>query len=268
MKKRIFIFLIVLALFFLVLSSKLVLSQETEATFKDYIFSASTYQSDLEKFILARGKYLNFKSISSEAEAVFAAKSLLNSKISFISKYLAALKSKLALETKINGYQENLLYLQLDSEISSLLNTKELVSGSLTLSDLDKIDLELGEKYKNVQKLSFKTLGIISCRQIINLITQVSDQVVLLEGQLEPSSDLEFNSEVVKRRLTEIKQEIAAQNKKINELERMFSETVGSNEEPKKVFNDLNGNLSKIKLTILSWFPNLEEILVLISREK
>lgn len=268
MRKFISAFLIFIAIFFCFKSARAVTPEGYETTFRDYLVSASAYQADYDKFILARGKYLNFKSISSETEVIEAAKKMMISKIDFIVKYLAVLRVKLALETNVSSSQESLLYIQLGNEIDSLINTKELIASAQTLSDLDKIDSEIGDKYKKIQKPSFKTLGLIGSRQLANYLKLLKGQVELLGQELDRTTKADFNPEPSKGRLGEIKQQILSQEKRITDQEKKFFEKVENDQDPGNSFNDLNRGLIGINTEITSWLPSLEETIFLISKSQ
>jgi len=242
-------------------------SQEFQQAYQEYISASSIYQSDYEKFILSRSKYLTFMSISSESEAIDSTKKMIISRIDFLVKYVTALRIKLALETKIIDYQENLLYLQLDNELTSLLNSKELVNSAQDLKGLNDVESNSGRKYQTISKLAYKSLGLINYRQNLKVVTDLRKQVDILNNKLEQYANLgTYDLTNSKNRFEQTDKQFRDLEIKIEEDKKKFFGLVDSQNDPEKAYLDYKNMISTQKSEIINLFSVFEEIIFLIKK--
>lgn len=242
-------------------------SQEFQQAYQEYITASSVYQSDYEKFVLSRSKYLTFKSISSESEAIDSTKKMILSRIDFLVKYLTALRMRLALETNILDYQENLLYLQLDNELTSLLNSKELVNSTQDLKGLVEIESDAGKKYQTISKLAYKSLGLINYHQILKVAADLRKQVDLLNSKLEEYGNLRtYDLTNSKKRFEQTDGEFKDLERKMGEDRKNFFNLIDSQDNLEKAYSDYKNSVSTKKGEILNFFSVFEEILFLIKK--
>jgi len=242
-------------------------SPDFEQAYQTYIQSSSVYQTDFEKFVLARSQYLTFKSISSESEAIAATKKMIFSRTDFVANYLKALRIKLALETNILDYQENLLYLQLDNELSSLLNSKEVVTSAQDLKELSKIEKDSGEKFKEIKKSAYKSLSLIIYHQTLKETTDLRKQVDLLKTKLGEYAGL-GNSDLsnAQKRFSQLDDQLRSLEKEVAENRKNFFSQVDGQADPERAYLTYKEQMSSLNMAILNLFPSFEEIIFLIKK--
>lgn len=230
--------------------------------FQGYVSSSAKYTADLKQYELSISKYLSFKSIAAEDEAIKAAKIMMESKVDFIVKYLETVRIKFALETSILNYQENLLFIQLDNDITSYSNTAGLINDGQTLVDLDKIDLDLKNKYLNSQKLAFKALGLIEYVKKSNFLESLKKQTANLKLKLEEISKVsEYDFTSFNRRIELIEENIKSLESNLNLEKKQYLETIEDNGDKMNiVFSNFSDSSDKVFSETGLLIPNLEEI--------
>ena len=254
---------ILFSLFSLFHSSSFAYTQEEfDQAYKNYVNSTSVYLSESSDFALARGRYLSFKTISAEEEALIEGKKMTGAKINLIKDYLVVLRIKFALATGIIDYQENLIYIQLDNEITSYLNSLELLNSSSTLKNLDKLDQDLGIKFRSSTVLAFKALGLMELDKMGIFLERLSNQHNLLKEKLEMISQIEvFEADPSLRRLDECGDNIKIAQNELASLQKIYLEEIGRVDEPNNKYSELLASLGGLQQKMGTCFVDFEEII-------
>src|SRR4030042_2935830 len=78
-----------------------------------------------------------------------------------VKTYLTALRLKLAETTGVSSYEQNSLYLKLDSEVDWYATHREDLSSAGTLEDLLASSKKAQERYPQTEVFIYHTLGTI-----------------------------------------------------------------------------------------------------------
>lgn len=261
MKKTLPIFFIYL-LFLQFCFPRRAISLETD----DYISSTFKYKKDYESFILARSRYLTYKSIWAELEAIESARKMILSKVELLQMYLNLVRNKFAQETGIKDYKENLVFVQLDIQTTDISELKDKIVSAKTLLELDQIEKDFSQKYDSSTKLSFKALGLIKIKKFSSFLDSFLNQLNLLEEKIgEIGNSTDYDTAPLLRRIDEIEKKLESSKNKFNSDSKAFLEKVSSSD-PKQTFVSLGNSLSDLKREIVPLFSLLEEIFHLIKK--
>lgn len=248
-------------LFFLSLSS-VVISQDFNQTYQEYLSLSSQLNSDYENFVLAKNRYLSYKTILSESEAVDASKKMMIVRNAVIKKLIEVSRIRLAQETGIINYQENLLYLNLDSQMSVYSSQSEMINSQKSLSELNEAENKLLTGYLTTKKLVYKSLVLINYKKISQEIENLKKQLQLLDekfGEIKSSSDNDFI--LVNQRLEEINKKFIQIESRVNlEVKNKIS-LVDNSAEPEIYYAEIYSSINNIKSEFSSLLNDLNEII-------
>jgi len=129
--------------------------------YNDYLYTYDQYRQAHSQYVVAKQAFLNYQTLTSKNEAYEKTRSMLRLRDEVVRTYLAALRTRLAQETKIINYNQNVLYLKLDSEIYFYKNHSEQLSSISTLEDLLADSSAIQKRYQETEVLLYQTLGTI-----------------------------------------------------------------------------------------------------------
>lgn len=152
--------------------------------FNDYIYTYGQYRLAYNEYVSARQAYLNYKTLTSETEALNKTLKMLQFRDEVVKTYLTALRLKLAETTGISNYDQNVLYLKLDAEVAWYLKHRNTLTSAGNLQDLLDSSRETQEKYQGTEILIYQTLEAILSGRETALHQRLNEQIEALKGKI------------------------------------------------------------------------------------
>ncbi len=152
--------------------------------YNDYLFNYGQYRQSYSEYVSAKEAYLSYQTLTSKTQALEKTLKMLKDEDEVIKTYLTALRMKLAETTGISNYEQNVLYLKLDSEVSWYAQHKESLSSAATLEDLVTSSEKVADRYKNTEVLIYQTLGTILAGKETNFRNQLADKIQELKAKI------------------------------------------------------------------------------------
>ncbi len=171
---------------FLFLTTNFIYAQEfdSQRAFDDYLFNFNQYRQSHSQYVAAKEAYLSYKTLTSKDDAREKTLKMLQDEDIVISTYLTALRLKLADITGISNYEQNIVYLKLDHEVSWYQDHKNSLKTAATLEDLVNLAGKSKEQYKTTEVLSYQTLGTILAGKQTTYRHQLNEQINLLKEKI------------------------------------------------------------------------------------
>lgn len=189
MKRFLPIFLFTLLLFYPACAGRsftLTHAQEFDfnRAYNDYLYIYSQYRLAHGEYVAAKQAYLNYKTLTSKTEAQDKTLKMLQLRDEAIKTYLTALRLKLAQTTGISNYEQNILYLKLDSEVSWYLKHRDALTSAGSLEDLVESSNEAQSKYQQTEVLIYQALGTILAGKETAIRQHISQQIENLKEKI------------------------------------------------------------------------------------
>lgn len=199
MKKVIPILLFFLSLFaaHLVLS---VSSPEYDQAYQEFTQSYHQYQEAHQEYLVAKNKYSTYQTLTTKTQALEATAKMLKLRDESMKNYLTALRLNLSAtaDTTLSlSYFANMLYLDLEKEITWLNDHQTKFSSAATFADLLKLSSETEEKHPDQETLSYQSLGTIldgqlkePSQEIKNTLNELEEKIALIreEGKIDTAT--------------------------------------------------------------------------------
>ena len=178
---------LILIFFFLLTLTSLVWAQEQVFDFNqannDYLFTHNQYLQAHKDYLTTRQAYLNYQTLTSKTEAQAKALVMLETRDETIRTYLLTLRTKLA-EVGILNYQQNVIYLRLDEEITWYATHKTNFASAGSLNDLVDTASETEKRYPKTEILIYQTLNAILSSKETLLQEEINQQIDSLETKI------------------------------------------------------------------------------------
>lgn len=152
--------------------------------YNDYLYTYDQYRQAHDQYVVAKQAYLNYQTLTSKNEAYEKTRLMLQLRDEVVRTYLTALRIKLALETKIVNYNQNVIYLKLDQEIYYYKNHVSELSSTGTLEDLLADSSDIQKRYKETEVLLYQTLGSILSGKEIALKEDLSQEIGKIKDKI------------------------------------------------------------------------------------
>lgn len=133
----------------------------SDQNYQMFLDSYRRYQTNIEPFKTARSQYQAFLSVESQISFFQQAKKLYSTEVESMLFFSQFIRLRLTEATKIINYDENLLFIKLDDEISFLTNLKNNVDKASSLEDLKKLSPEIKTHYKTISDFAYQIKMII-----------------------------------------------------------------------------------------------------------
>lgn len=262
-KLSIFLFLF---FFFLSVSSTYAQDFNFQKAYEDYLFNFNKYRQSYSEYLTAREAHLSYNTLTSKNNAQEKTLKLLQDENEVVRTYLTALRLKLAETTGISNYEENVIYLKLDKEVSWYLNQRDKLMAAINLEDLVALGKESKENYQATDILSYQALGSVLAGKEINFRNRLNEQIILIKeklGEIRQKGDkqtvkaerwlLETENLLIKsqekefeaqQKLAQLKTGDRYKNKTYNEAQYLFEQ---SHQYLKEASNQLQEIIREIK---------------------
>jgi len=237
MKKLPAFFIIIL--FFFISSFSYAQEFNFKKAYEDYLFNFNKYRKSHSEYITAKEAYSSYKTLTSKNTAKEKTSKLILNEDEVIRTYLTALRLKLAETTGVSSYEQNVIYLKLDKEISLYLKHQDRVSIAGDLEDLVKLAQENKENYKTTETLSYQTLGSIFASKEINLRNKLNNQITLLKekiGEIRQKGDKQTTK--IERWLLEAENRLLKSQEKEFEAQQKLAQLKSTNRYKNKDYNE------------------------------
>lgn len=152
--------------------------------FNDYLYTLGKYREAHREYIVARQAYLAYQTLTSKATAQEKTLAMLRARDETVHTYLAALRMRLAASTGVTNYEQSILYLRLDDELSWYEKHKNNLPSAGSLEDLEKTAEEAQRRWLETEISAYKTLEVILRGKEKALLEQMSTIIEDLGNKL------------------------------------------------------------------------------------
>ena len=154
--------LIIIAIGILLLAAP-VNAQEFNATkaLSDYLYNYNLYRTAYLEYIASKKEFITYQTLTSETKALESTRKVLNQRALTVKTYLTAVRMKLKETTSILNYDQNLLYIKIDDEVTWIPQHQLEYASAGTINDLVTTSGIFEERYPGMEALAIKALGQI-----------------------------------------------------------------------------------------------------------
>jgi len=146
-------------------------------SYQDYLYTYGLYHTAHKDYISARSAYLTYKTLTAKTEAMSKTLKMLQLRDEVVRTYLTALRLKLAETTGISDYEQTVLYLKLDDEVSWYIIHRDELPSAGTLEDLVKSSNKAQGQYGLSEVLAYQTLGTILAGKETTLRERLKEEI-------------------------------------------------------------------------------------------
>lgn len=239
-----------------------------EKAYQDYIFNLNRYQALHQNYLTAKNTYLAYKTLKSKTEATEATLAMLQTRDAVVTVYLTALRRRLAEATGVYDYEQNNLYLKLDSEVGWYLEHHDLLASAGSLEDLLATSDEAQFRYNDTRMLAYESIAVILSGKVENTRNILNQELMQLKNKLaEIREDGEKDTTVLDRWLLEAENKIARSQEKQVAADRMIIQIVSPNkrvataDNALKTFNQIKTTLRESQLYLKEANSHLKELI-------
>ena len=150
----------------------------------DYLYNYGLYRQSYNEYVAAKQAYLKYQTLTSKTEALEKTKQMLKNQDEVIKTYLTALRLKLAETSGISEYEQNILYLKLDSEIAWFAKHQEEIQSAGSLDDLADSAKDGKEQYQKTEILIYESLGGILASKETGLREEINQKIKELKDKI------------------------------------------------------------------------------------
>lgn len=214
--------------------------------YNDYIYTYSQYRLAHTDYVTARQAYLNYKTLTSKNEALNKTSQMLKLRDEVIRTYLTALRMRLAETTGVSNYEQNILYLKLDDEVSWFSNHPEILASAGSLEDLVASAQETQSRYNKTEVLIYQTLGTILAGRESALREEVNQQIKALKEKLaEIRQRGDKDTAVLERWLLEAENRLARSQEKQSASQQILAKARPGDRNTANIYSQAQYNLEE-----------------------
>jgi hypothetical protein len=152
--------------------------------YNDYIHIYNQYREAHTDYVAARQAFGAYKTLTSKTEALNKTLKMLQLRDEVVRTYLTALRMKLAGMTGISNYEQNILYLKLDTEVNWYIKHHNELASAGSLEDLVDSSREAQVRYYQTEVLIYQALGTILASKETTLREKISQEIEILKGKI------------------------------------------------------------------------------------
>ncbi|PIS13864.1 hypothetical protein COT65_01920 [Candidatus Shapirobacteria bacterium CG09_land_8_20_14_0_10_47_13] len=150
----------------------------------NYLAAYNQYRTAHEDYVTASQAYLNYQTLTSKTEAFSKTLKMLEFRDEVIKTYLTTIRLKLAETTNIANYEQNVLYLKLDSEIAWYAKHRDSLASAGDLEDLISSSDEAQRKYQETEIFIYQVLGSILGGKETSLRDKINQNIEVIKTKL------------------------------------------------------------------------------------
>ena len=155
-----------------------------DRAYSDYLYNYNLYRQSHSDYIAAKEAFSKYKTLTSKTEALEKTRFMLKNQDETVKTYLTALRLKLAQTSGISDYEQNVLYLKLDSEVSWFAKHQEKVNSAGSLDDLADSAKDGQSQYQKTEFLIYETLGAILASKETGLREEINQKIKELKDKV------------------------------------------------------------------------------------
>jgi hypothetical protein len=180
----------------------------------DYVYNLNLYRTAYQNYTNAKKEYKNYQTLTSETKALEVTKVLLNQRATTIKTYLTAVRMKLQESTSILSYDQNLLYVKIDDEVTWIPAHQVEYNSAGTINDLLKTSAIFQNRYPDQELLAFKALGQIVFQEEKDLSDEANTLIQKTETKIAQMREAGEDTAVEERWLIQAKEKIKRSEEK------------------------------------------------------
>lgn len=213
-------------------------TEEYNRAYNDYLFSYDQYRQAYDKYVVAKQSYLSYKTLTSKTEAFAETLKMLQARDEVLRTYLIALRLKLAQTTAIINYQQNILYLNLDSDIIFYNKHQAELTSAGTLEDLLILSANAEKYYQQTEVLIYKTLAEIISSKEVFFQNKINEEVKKIKDKINSIRE-KGDKDTVKaeRWLLEAENRLTRSIEKIRDSQQLLTKINSFDRDKTKLFN-------------------------------
>lgn len=171
-----YLILICLLPYLLIALFNISIQASSKQAYEDYLYQYNLYRQAHQEYILAKNKFLTYKTLSAKTDALDKTKKILWQRNEALIAYLQLLSERVGESEKISPQNQNTYYSLINQEISWLRDHNTQIASAINLSDVSNISQKMEERFIDIKILSYKTTGLILTSEQISLHQQINNQ--------------------------------------------------------------------------------------------
>lgn len=228
----------------------------SDTLYNDLMNKYRIYQNKLEPYNTAKSRLLSYESVASRAEYLDASKSLLLSETEAVIVYANLIRTRLVEATSVLNYQENLYFIKLDDEITSVTLMNKQVNDISSVSEVESFWKSLNDHYQKISNYGYLIKSLIEIGSFSKIndnlkITKEKISVYISESTLSTTGIKATKDKfsVLDKNYAEITASLA----KVNEIHKSGSTGTDFASGSKEIRNIINLSISKTEKIIADY---------------
>lgn len=214
--------------------------------YNDYLYTYNQYRAAHTDYIAAKQQYLAYKTLTAKTTAQEKTLKMLEARDEAVRTYLTALRLKLAETAGVSPYEQNILFLKLDSEVSWYQNHKNTLPSAGSIPDLIKLSDETQNRYKETEVLAYQALGTILAGKENALRDKIQTQINLLEDKIaQIRQEGKVDTKILERWLLEAQNRLTWSKEKQFAAQSLLANLKPREQNKAKVYNQAQFNLTE-----------------------
>lgn len=240
--KYFFLFLFISSYLHIFISSPV--RADFDRSYQDYLYQTNQYRQSLTSFLTAKNRYLTYKTLVTQNEALDATKSFLTARDQLLLVYLQMLLQK---------NPEDVYQKLLNQELTFYQNHKESISALASLNDTVTSSSKIKDHYPQTEVLARQiSLSLITAK-LQNLLDRQKTLISDFEQLTKTLRGQDSDTSVLERWFLSIKNKELLTEQKISEIKNLTDKL-----EPKES-NRLTEDYGKIQVLIFETNQYLKE---------
>lgn len=238
-------------------------TEEYNRAYNDYLFSYDQYRRAYDKYVVAKQSYLSYKTLTSKTEAFNETLKMLQARDEVLRTYLTTLRLKLAQATAITNYQQNVLYLNLDSEIIFYNKHQTELTSAGTLEDLLTLSANAEKNYQQTEALIYKTLAEINSSKEVSLQNRINKEIKEIKDKINLiRQNGDKDTTKAERWLLEAENRLTRSQEKIQDCQQLLTKIKSFDKDKIKLYNQASFVLSESHQYLKEANSYLKELVV------
>lgn len=185
MMRKKFAVVFLVFLIFTFLSPSWVFSVDFNRAYQDYIYQYNLYREAYQEYTVAKNKYLTYKTLVTQKEALEKTKNFLQLRDQVLINYLTMLRGKILETPGVSPDQASATIRIIDIQVPWLLEHKNALLAASSLKDLVRVSSQTEDRFgRIIQVEAAKAVGIVLIGKEENLSQKMESIINTLESKL------------------------------------------------------------------------------------
>ncbi|MBN1263379.1 MAG: hypothetical protein JW991_03395 [Candidatus Pacebacteria bacterium] len=247
------------------------LSSSPETNFKkayeSYLIKFDEYRQAHKDYLIAKNQYQTYETLAAKTIALERSIAVLQARAEVMISFLAAARIKLADETNVGSSRLNLIYLQLDDEITWFKQHKATLSSAGSLPDLFKVADGFNDHHSTAEFLVYESSLAIFFHKEDELHQRLESEIKKVEEKiLEIRLRGNKNTSTIERWLLEAKNRKFRSDEKLEEARSKKVNPLSGSNQKRQSFNQIVILIEESHQYLKETNYNLKEIIAEIKR--